>query len=383
MGRLALLFVLSIAGIAIFHGSASGDGLRESARQAGEKQRLTLSRTAAKTGWARTKQALVADFKSDTLSGSNGPSSYETRVVVTGSEALVTSIGRTPIPGRAATTDYQIVYRLELVGVDDLPPFAEYAVAVEGNLDLSGNGAIVTPGVPGASGDSLSIRVHANGNLHAQSTATTVRGFGSYATSASGKLASTFQPRSNPDGAPLLSKTDSVSIPHVSPSEILATYRGTATVYRQSLLDFWTAQLVNRTLPGGTRDEPKVYYAQGNLSLTNVTVDGYAVFIAEGRVDIGGTVKGTPEPGLKESALSVFTPGEITMGGNSTVYGSLFAGGGLSYNGTIDIWGNLVVGGDFSHSGTATIHYRPAASSLYSTWDQTDPALKLLAYREQ
>ena len=382
MGKLALMLVLALAGAAVLHGSASGDGLRENARQAGEQQRLAVARTAAKTGWARAKQALVADFVSGTVSGNNGGATYTTTVVVTGNEAIVTSVGSVLVPGRSATTDYQIVYRLESVGGDELPAFAEYAVAVDGDLSISGNGAIVEPGVTGAAANDLALRVHANGNLDSGSNSTIIQGFGSYTTSKSGKLTSTFRPISNPSGESVLAQKDSVSIPSVVPADILAAYGGAATTY-PATTDLMDVMLINMTLPGGTRENPVVYYVPGGALLQNVTFSGYAIFVADEMVKFKGVVQGTPTAGTTESALAVFTPGYLQMDGGAEAYASVVAGGGLSYNGNVDIWGNFAVGGDFSHGGGATVHYVPAPETLYRAWGVGDPALRLLAYREQ
>lgn len=378
MGKFALILVASVAAIAVLHGAASGDGLRESARQAGEHQRLALSRTAAKTGWARAKHALVAEFKSGTVSGSNGTSSYQVTTVVDGQEAVVTSVGSTPVPGRSATTDYRIAYRLQQVGGDDLPEFAEQAVVVDGDLTVSGNGSIVSPGL---ADKVVPVRVHANGTLHSGSKSTVVEGFGTYTTSVSGKIHDTFQPASNPDGDPVLSQRDSIHVPSVVPSEILAAHGGADVNYPAG--SFYAVQLQDVVLPGGTRDDPMVYHVKGGALLVNVVFDGYAIFVAEGEVKLQGTVRGTPDAGREESALAVFTTGEVSMSGGSAAHAAIHANGGLRYKGNVDVYGNLMVAGDLNNGGGASIHHLPPSPGLFKTWAEGDPGLLLLAYREQ
>ena len=377
MGKLAVLLVLAAAGVAVLHGSASGDGLREGARHAGERQRLALAQTAAKTGWAQAKQALAAAFESDTLVGTNGGAAFEARVVVAGSEAVVTSTGRAPIPGRAATTDYQIVYRLRAEG-GGLPAFAERALAVDGDLEMSGNGSIVTPGVAGSGPD---VRIHANGSLRAASGSAVVEGFGTYTTAATGKITNTFRPRSNPNDEPELARADSVAIPEVVPSEVVSSFGGATAVYAENPSEYWDAEL-REPLPGGTRDDPAVYYVRGNVLIVNMVVDGYAVFVADGQVKVGGSLRGKPEAGRDESAIAIFTPADVVMKGGADARASIVAGGGLGYNGNVDIYGSLAVGGDLDHGGGAVVHYVPAAPGLFRPWATGGAGLRLLGYRE-
>jgi len=340
-----------------------------------------MARTAAKSGWARVKHDLVNEFQTVSVKGSNGTTSYRGNAVVNGREAVVTLTGLASIPGRADTTRYKITYRLESVGGDQTPEFASRALAVDGDLTMSGNGSIVSPGLPGPQGDAMNVQVHANGNIHAGSGSTVVEGFGTYASSKSGKINSTFRPRANPSNAPVLQKTDSVYIPTVVPSEILAAYGGADTFYPAG--SFYAIKLQNVTLPGGTRDDPMVYYVKGGAALINVTFDGYALFIAEGEVKLQATVTGTPEAGRNESALAVFTTGEVSMAGGSEAHASLHTNGGLRYRGGVDIYGNLIVAGDLSNGGGATIHSVPTTPSLFRTWGWVDPAFRLAAYREQ
>ena len=381
MGKLALLLVLAATGAAVYHGASAGQTAVGSAAQAAEVQRSALSRAAAKTGWERAKQDLAVSFAGGTRTGQNGGSSYTVTTTVSGDEAVVVSEGRTPAPGMRPATRYTLTYRLRAKG-GGVPPFAANAMTVGGDLLMSGNGAIVTSGVAGPAGDSLNIHVHANGRIHAGSASTVVEGFGSHTGGATGKLQTTFQPRTNPDASPLLTQADSVHIPRVVPAEAVAAYGGATRTYPPTA-DFWDARIRGH-LPGGTRDRPAVYYVQGNALLLDVTVSGYAVFIADGEVGTGGGfVKGTPEPGRDESALAIITPSAINMQGGSDVHASLFADGGLRYNGNVDIYGSLTAGGDFAHGGGATLHYVPASPGLFRPWAQGEPVMELLAYREQ
>ena len=382
MGKLALLLVLALGAVAVYHGASSGHGLTSAANQAAEVQRRVLARSAAKTGWQRAKQDLVGGFAARTVTGRNGAASYTVTTTLAGAEAVVVSEGRIPIPGKSAQTRYTLAYRLRAVGGGDTPAFAEYAVAVNGSMGMSGNGAIVRPGVPGPAGDSLGIRVHANGNLHAGSGSTVVQGFGTYTTSATGKLANTFRPRTNTGRQPPLAQADSVRIPRVVPAQVVAAHGGATRTYPYDPSEYWDAE-IREPLPGGTRDNPAVYYVQGNALLVNLTVNGYAIIVADGRVKVGGHLRGTPESGRKESAVAVYASRDIVIKGGANVYASLFANGGLDYKGNVDIWGNLIVGGDFAHGGGAAVHYVPPAPSLFATWAEGDPALELVAFREQ
>lgn len=384
MGKLALLLVLAVASVAVYHGASSGQGLTGAAQQASEVQRRVLARSAAKSGWQRAKQALVGGFAAGTITGANGDASYVVTTTLAGDEAVVVSEGRAPAPGTSTPTIYRLTYRLRAVGGDELPAFAQQAIVVNGNFDITGNGSVVSPGATGQAANEMPIRVHANGTLSSGSSSVIVEGFGTYTGSQTGKLNTTFRPRSNPNGDPVLARRDSIPIPPVVPPRILASNGGADTVYPTTPTPYdWDIQLIGKTLPGGPRDNPRVYYVDGNALLQDVTFTGYVIFVAGGNVSLDKTVRGTPEPGRQESAMAVFTVGEVEMNGGTVARAAVFAQGGVRYKGNVDIWGNLVIGGNFAQGGGASVHYLPPAPSLFGTWAEGDPALKLVAFREQ
>lgn len=380
MGKFALLLAATAALAGLSSDALSGRGaLASTMREAATEYRV-LARSAAQAGVVRAEQRLLASFTTSSMQATFDGIPYTTTIDVAGEEALITSTGSASVPGSATPATFQVMARVKRSGGGDTPPFATYAVAVNGNLSLSGSGSLATYGSTSTDPEQANIRVHTNGILDVGSAATRVHGYGTYTTGVSGKTTNTFQPQS-PTRQPL-SQADSVQIPRITPQKVVAAYGATATVYKSVPGDSYAGRIENTTLPGGTRDNPKVYHIQGNALLTNVTVNGYAVFVADGRVDLSGVVQGTPNLGLAESAISIFTPGEITMGGGTTAYASLF-GGSMSFKGTVDIWGNLVAGGNFTNGGGATIHYHAPAPKLYRAYGTGDPAFTLLAYRER
>lgn len=380
MGKLALILVLAASAAGLHHASSAAGGLRGSADQSAEQQRLVQARVAAQTGWARTKQALSRSFAGTTVTGTNDGTPYVTTAVVTGDNALVTSVGRAPRSGGTGETTYTIVYSLlnNVTRLTPRPRFLDYAIAAGGNVSFSGTADVVRLGVTDRSRDTTTLTVHANGTLSAGG-GSVIRGFGTYTAGVTAGTSDSFRPAYNPRSQAVVRRTGALDIPLVNPDALVAE-DGVDYPYPLG------TSLSNVVLPGGTRLAPAIYRFRGDVALSNVTVTGYAVFVADGNVTVSGTVQGQPlgYTGPQESALAIYTPATVRMGGHATLYAQIVASSGVSYEGGVRLFGSAVVGGNYTQSGTSAVHYRPASPALSQGFTgRPGPGATLLAVREQ
>lgn len=378
MGKLFLILALSASTVGLYHAVSVGEGFGGTAAQSAERHQLALTRAAAETGWARAKQALMVNFVSTTITGTNDGTPYTTTATVTGDRALVVSIGRLPRPRRSGETTYRSVYHLRKNPVlSPRPRFLDYAFIADGDVDFGGSATVIQRGVTDASKDTLSIVVHANGTL-SRSGSSTVQGFGTYTVGVAPGISGAFQPLYNPKSLATVRQAPHVPVPPVVPDQLVA--KGGVDVTYPS------GTTLTGIVPGGTRVKPIVYRVRGSLTLTNVTVTGYAVFIADGDINFNKSVQGQTlgHTGPQESALAFYTPASVNVGGSSVVYGQIVAGGGVRYTGSVSIYGSLAVGGNYTQGGSSTLYYRPASPGLTQGFTgRPDPGFTLLAVREQ
>lgn len=381
MGKLALLLVLAATAAGLHHASTAGKGLRSTAAQSAEQQRLVLTRTAAQSGWARAKNALAQNFVGSTITGENEGIAYTTTSVVTGARALVTSVGRMPQTGRSGETTYTIVYSLlkNVSGaLNPRPRFMTYAITAGGSMMFTGSSDVVQLGVTDASRDTTTLAVHANVRLNAGGSSV-IRGFGHYSGSVAPNVDANFQPVYNPRGLATVRQTPAVDIPPIVPDDLVA----------QDGVDYsypGGTSLSNVVLPGGTRADPAIYRFRGAVSLSDVTFAGYVIIVADGNVSGAGTVQGQSigYTGPQESALAIYTPGTVNLGGNAQVYAQIVAGAGMAYTGSVRVYGSVAVRGDYSQGGSAMVQYRPSSAALTQVFTgRPGLAFTLLAVREQ
>ena len=379
MGKLFLILLAAAASAGLYHAVSVGGAFTGAAGQAAEQHRLALARAASGTGWAEAKQALLRDFSSQTIEGLNDGTAYTVEATVTGDRALVVSVGRHPRPGGLGETSYRTTTAIRKnPPLTPRPRFMDFALFAEDDLTLGGTADIVRMGVTDASKDTLTVAVHTNGTL-SRSGSAVVRAFGSYSGGVVAGTDAGFLPPYNPDGLPSVYHEPTIAVPAVDPDALVAE-DGVDYEYPPG------TKLKDRTLPGGSRLQPKIYRFRGAVELTNVTVSGYAVLVADGDVTLNKRLQGQAAgyTGPQESALAVYTPGTITIGGNTVVYAQIMAGSGVKYTGTVSIYGNLVLNGSYDQAGTATIYYRPASAGLTQGFTgRPHPGFTLLAVREQ
>ncbi|MCB9767973.1 MAG: hypothetical protein H6751_07490 [Candidatus Omnitrophica bacterium] len=124
------------------------------------------------------------------------------------------------------------------------------------------------------------------------------------------------------------------------------------------------------TLPGGTQDNPKVYYlSSSNLGgNSNLIVDGHVVIFTDGNLDWnGGTVVNNGGSGPPER-LMIYSSGtldtDITINGGAGYAGVIYAPDAhITLTGGGDIYG-AAVGGKVDVSGNGEFHYDEALGDV-------------------
>ena len=390
MGKLTVL--LALLGLGVFSMRQTGSTSRTLfGVQSSTSDDLAdvVARGSALAGFVRAEQALSGSFEDVALSGSFEGGTYTTTASVADGAATVTSVG---VVNRLFARPDSFLIRalvMPLGDPEELPDFLSYGMLVGGDLRISGSSEIVRTAVTGDAAATYNPLVHANGSLTIGSGATRAKGFGTYSGALLGKGSSeTFQPVHNPDGLPPLQKADPVPLPPFDAEAITDSY-GITKDYSARAGEYWAAELHGSTmergiLAGGPRDAPAVYRVRGNLHLVNVIVDGYAVFVVDGRTDVSGYVRGINQDSSfpHESQIAIYTGGELTMGGGSEVHAQIVAQGGMSFRGNVDIYGSLATHSDFSNGGGATVHVRPASPALSRPWQEGTAGIGVLAYTE-
>ena len=343
-----------------------------------------VARGSALAGFVRAEQALSESFEDVSFSGSFEGGTYTTTATVADGAATVTSFG---VVNRlfARPDSFQIrALVMPLADPEELPDFLSYGMLVGGDLSISGSSEIVRMGFSGSDAAEYNPLIHANGNLRIGSNSTRVTGFGSYSGMLTGRSGvGTFVPNYNPDGLPPLERKAPVELPPFDAGEIAGAY-GTPVLDVADGPDFFDYQVINASLPGGPRDDPAVYRVRGHLQLTNVEIDGYAIFVVDGNVDSGGYVRAiNGDPNYpNQSQVAIYAGGELSMSGGSQLHAQVVASGGLSFRGNVDIYGSIVTHGSFSNGGGAIIHTRPASPALSRPWQEGTAGIGVLAYTE-
>ena len=378
MGKFLVILVLAASAAGLHHALSVNGSVREATVQSSLQGQEVLARTAALTGWARAKHALMTSFTSTTITGSNDGTAYETTVAVTGDRALIISVGRIPRLGRSGETTYRIAYNVRRNLLKPRPPYMNYAITAGGDATFSGSADLVRNGITDATRDTSMVAVHTNSSLSA-GNGTTLNAFGRYVGTVTGT--GNFRPAYNPLGLPTTQRVPPIEIPPVIPDSIISREGGADVTYAGS-----NVTISGVTLAGGTRDNPRVYHFLSNVTLDNVTVNGYAVFVANNNFSITGTVRGLPDSymGPQESSIALYTNNNLHMGSNSILYAQVFARQSVKFGGSSDVYGTITVNGKYDQGGSSRVHYRPASAGLtQGLTGRPDPGMTLLAVREQ
>ena len=383
MGKGLLLAIAAISMSTAYYALQAREGMRQAGEKVADHQYEVLSREAALTGFTLAKQSLAESFSSHEIKGHTDNGRYATEVVVSGTDAKMTSLGElTGVDGTPVT--YQILAQFRQVpgALADRPPaFMRYAVASEENINL--NGSVLTEiYVQGEERSELNANMHTNGNMHIEGTKVHVEGFGTFlgsGTSNPGKaLEEAFEPHYNPNGDP---GAQQIKEPLDIPSFDMSLMTSELTFDQVSAGDVSLSG--EYTL--GTREDPYVWHVAGNLSgAGNVTINGYVMFVVEGDLQLTGNLLAGDSgwTGADESSMAFYVGGAASIKGTIEVYGQFMVDGTISLEGNPTIYGSLVTDEDVVIGGSPEIYYRVPSVALTTPWQERKLRLRMVAYSE-
>lgn len=387
MGKAAILIISAT----IIFGSVYAYGSKEEVQKADgrltEHQYEVLSRNAALAGYNLAKQELAEHFDSspNSLSGTYEASSYSVSLTRDGSVAHVVSTGTSARAGAADVT-FTIKASIEKDVVatigDEAPPFMRYAVLSE--LDLHLNGSILTDlYVEGNEANTLNANMHTNGTLGIDGNSAKVKGFGTYVNSAwanpSSALTESFSPYYNPTEAEVTQQVPEVDVPVFD----VADFVSKANLDQTSTGD---VSLSGSYSFGGTREDPYIWYVDGNLTAGGGTkLNGYVMFIVSGDISLSGLIEAgnSGYTGGDESSVAYYAAGGVTLAGNAKVYGQVFSGTAVAFSkGSARVYGNVATKGSATLEGSPQIYYREPSPALTTIFGDPEIHFNLISYSE-
>lgn len=382
MGKAALLAIAGFIIVLTYYNMTASTGEAGAIRATTNHQLSVLARNAAIAGYNRAKQMVadeggLASFTGSGMSfdGAYGEAEYETSITSDGSSATIRSIGE------STNGVDDVNFHVEAVvgwtsgtSSSSVPPFMKYALITEENLLLNGH-------VRGSVDDEdseLNANFHTNGDLQINGNASRVAGFGTFAGTGKANpkkaLTGTFRPNFNPDDLETAFRTPAVEMPTFDAAEFLSNVTvdqtSTGTVLIKDDMDL-----------GGTREDPYIWYVQGDLIANgNPVLDGYVMFVVEGDITLNGTLDAGTD--AEESTIALYAGEDVILNGNVQVHGQIYAEGNVTFNGTPDVYGSVATHSKAVLNGTPNIHYRPASPALTEIFSDGDMQLELISYFE-
>src|SRR5690606_2200684 len=343
------------------------------------------ARNAALAGYHVAKQRLAEDFAGtpQTLSGTYTSEAYIVNVTLNGNKATIKSVGTASAAETDVNYTVDATIEREVIGglAEKAPPFMRYAVISEEDLELNGN-ILMDLYVEGNYENTLNANMHTNGSLTVHGMAATVRGFGTYVNSAYATpfkaLEKAFNPYNNPNNDAVTQRVPRVDIPEFNAADYLSKIGSDQT-------STGPVSLSGTLNLGGTREDPYVWYIQGDLSASGgVHINGYALFIVDGNVELSGDFRASQSvhTGADEGNVAIYAKGVVEMGGNADLYGQVYSEGGVVLHGTPRVYGSIASKGPVTLSGTPDIFYREAAPALTTIFEDPEVHYKLLSYSE-
>ncbi len=380
MGK-GLLIMIAAFGISFtFYSSTRYRSMVEVRGQAADFQYEALARDAAETGFSRARLAMLQDIESTVMSGNLPDGAYRSVLSSAGSRVRIESQGRLK-DTRSMPVIWKIYAEYERLPKGDedaVPPFMEYALIAQGDLELKGSPSV----------ELAAFATAANANIHTNNTLTisggnvNVAGFGTYVDGVSANpvsaLETSFAPVENDMNREGVHPVAEITIPDFDAS----AYIGSAGVDEMSTGDVTLSGELNL---GGTREDPYVWYVDGNLTATGgTTIDGYVMFLVDGNIEVSGNLEaGTSTLDAGESTMAFYASGNIQFNGTVDIHGQFFADGDFEVQGTPTIYGTVTTGGTAKLIGTPNLHYVQASPALTQIWTDGDPSrYRLLSYHE-
>ena len=252
---------------------------------------------------------------------------------------------------------------VQLPTAPGVPPFMNGALITDGNLTLNGNISIVDDNNQNWNAD-----IHTNSSLMINGSSNHIEGFGSYVDKVTLNPWTKppeyfFQPNDNPNGLPVLNKTSVITIPDFDPDDYIDI--ATDITYGNLVINGSHVTL-------GSKDNPKIWYVDGNLTINGGQISGYGVYIVTGKIVLNGSVTITSIDPTGNN-LGLYAKGTITVNGRHDIYGQIFSGEKVSLNGSSNIYGCVTVKGRAILNGSPNIYYRPASPNLTGPFWEAQP----------
>lgn len=376
-----LLIMIAAFGISFaFYSSARYRSMVEVRGQAADYQYEALARDAAESGFSRARLAMFRGIKSTVMTADLPDGTYRSVVSTAGARVRIESQGRLT-DTRSMPVVWKIYAEYERLPKGDetaLPPFMEYALMAQGNLELKGSPTVELA----AFAQSTNANIHTNNSLAITGGNVNVAGFGTFVNNVSANpvsaMETSFSPVDNELQRDGVHQVAEITIPQFDASAYMSTVE----------IDQITAGSVTLTgdyALGGTRDNPYVWYVGGDLTATGGTVlDGYAMFLVDGNIDISGNLEaGTSTLGAGESTMAFYASGNIQFNGTVDILGQFFADGDFVVQGTPTVYGTVTTGGTAKLVGTPNLNYVQASPALTTIWSDGDPnRFRLFSYHE-
>ncbi len=363
-----------------FYSSSRFRSMVEVQGQAADYQYQTLARDAAKTGFSRARQAMSMGIESTVMTADLTDGTYRSVLSSAGTRFRIESQGRLN-DTRAMPVVWKIYAEFERLPKSTpttVPPFMEYALVAKNELELTGSPDVQLA----AYGDAQNANIHTNSTLKITGNNVNVGGFGTFVEGATSNpadaLATSFNPVENELERESVHQVAEITIPVFDASAYIAT----AGVDQMSAGDITLSGAYDL---GGTREDPFVWYIDGNLDATGgTTIDGYVMFLVNGDIDISGNMQaGMSTLDQGESTMAFYSSGSISFTGTVDIYGQFFANGNFEVKGTPSVYGTVTTGGSASLTGTPNLSYVQASPALTDIWNDDDPErFRLLSYHE-
>ncbi|NNE47558.1 MAG: hypothetical protein HKN37_12965 [Rhodothermales bacterium] len=381
MAGKGLLIMIAAFGISFaFYSSSRFRSMVEVQGQAADYQYQTLARDAAKTGFSRARQAMSMGIESTVMTADLTDGTYRSVLSSAGTRFRIESQGRLN-DTRAMPVVWKIYAEYERLPKSTpttVPPFMEYALLAKNDLELTGSPDVQLA----AFGDAQNANIHTNNTLKITGNNVNVGGFGTFVEGATANpadaLATSFSPVENELERESVHQVEEITIPLFDASAYIAT----AGVDQMSAGDITLSGAYDL---GGTREDPFVWYIDGNLDATGgTTIDGYVMFLVNGDIDISGNMQaGMSTLDQGESTMAFYSSGSISFSGTVDIYGQFFANGNFEVKGTPSVYGTVTTGGSASLTGTPNLSYVQASPALTDIWNDDDPErFRLLSYHE-
>jgi hypothetical protein len=387
MGKAAILIILSSVAFGSMYAFGAKEEVREAENRLSTHQYEVLARNAALAGYNEARQHLTDNYSGapSTLHGTYEEAVYDVVIDRNGATANVRSTGTmTASDGREIDfmLDAAIEKESTVEMADEAPPFMRYAIMTDEDLNLNGN-VLTDLYIDGDEANTLNANMHTNGSLSISGNALTVKGFGTYVQSATANPASAlttaFQPYYNPTNDPVTKQVTAIDVPDFD----ITAFTSKVDVDQTSGGDVALSGTYDL---GGTRENPYVWYVDGNMTASGGTnIKGYVMFVVSGDISMSGNVDASQGAytGSDESNVAFYAGGSVSLSGNAKVYGQIFSGGGLSFlNGTPRVYGSVATKGAVTLSGTPKIYYRVASPALTTIFEDGVIQYRLASYSE-